>query len=181
MLTRALGVPERALRGFERKIYVKVRQVLWDYEPLRASHAEIAIEVRERDVRLTGRVRTLPQKTIAGVLAKRVEDIDTVDNALVADTEVIRAVANALAADERTASHVLLVDARHGLVVLRGEVPNEDTRLAALETTSGVPLVAAVRDRMVVSLENVPPLAQSRRSDALAANVAAETAVAGRA
>ena len=75
-------------------------------------------------MRLRGRVRTLPQKLIAGVLVERMTEVGAVTNELIADPEVVRAVADALAQDERTAAYVLRVDARHGIVMLRGEVPS---------------------------------------------------------
>ena len=104
----------------EKKLYTRARRVLWDYEPLRASHAEIYIDVDGDHVRLRGRVRTLPQKLIASVLLSRMQDVGSVDNDLVADPEVVRAVADALAQDERTAAYVIRVDARHGVVMQIG-------------------------------------------------------------
>ena len=56
--------PERELQRAEKKLYTRVRRVLWDYEPLRASHAEIYIDVEGNLVSLRGRVRTEPQKLI---------------------------------------------------------------------------------------------------------------------
>ena len=40
--------PSRDLRKDEKKLYSRVRRVLWDYEPLRASHAEIFIDIELR-------------------------------------------------------------------------------------------------------------------------------------
>src|SRR5882762_4768315 len=98
--------PARELQKHEKKLYTRVRRVLWDYEPLRASHAEIFIDVQNDAVRLRGRVRTLPQKIISEMLVRRMTDVDSVTNDLVADPEVVRAVADALAQDERTAAYV---------------------------------------------------------------------------
>src|SRR5215471_20366907 len=102
--------PERGLSKPERKLYTRVRRVLWDYEPLRASHAEIFIDVDGDRVRLRGRVRTLPQKLIAGVLVQRMQDVGSVSNDLIADPDVVRSVADALARDERTAAYVIQLD-----------------------------------------------------------------------
>ena len=44
--------PDRALERAEKKTYSRVRRVLWDYEPLRASHAEIFIDVLSPPPRL---------------------------------------------------------------------------------------------------------------------------------
>src|SRR5258708_29460257 len=116
-------------------MYSRVRRVLWDYEPLRASHAEIFIDVAGNAVRLHGRVRTMPQKLIAAVLVERMAEVGVVSNDLIADPDVVRAVADALAQDERTAPYVLRVDSRHGIVTLRGLVPNEATKEVAVAIT----------------------------------------------
>ncbi len=121
-LSWVVRAPDRPLQGAEKKTYTRVRRVLWDYEPLRASHAEIFIDVEGDQVRLRGRVRTLPQKLIASGIVARMPEVGDVINELIADPEVVRAVADALAQDDRTAAYVLRVDARHGVVTLRGEV-----------------------------------------------------------
>ena len=130
--------PERELQRHEKKLYTRVRRVLWDYEPLRASHAEIFIDVEDEYVRLRGRVRTLPQKIIAGALVRRMPDVAEVTNELIADPEIVRAVADALAQDERTAPYAVRVDARHGIVILRGEVPSEDVQAVASDIAARV-------------------------------------------
>src|SRR5919197_158669 len=141
MLVWRVRTPERELRGDEKKRWVKVRQALWDYEPLRASHAEIQIDVQGRTVRLSGRVRTLSQKVIAGLLVQRLPEVDAVANELLADAEVVRAVADVLARDERTAPYVIQVEARDGVVTLRGEVASEGIKQAAVEVASQAPAV----------------------------------------
>ncbi len=156
--------PERELGREEKKVYTRVRRVLWDYEPLRASHAEIFIDVEGDQVRLRGRVRTLPQKLIASVLVERTPEVSSVVNELIADPEVIRAVADALAQDERTAAYVLRVDSRHGVVVLRGEVPNDVVRQAATQIAGGVPLVSSVRSELTIGGDPRPAVALTRPS-----------------
>ncbi|HEX2186151.1 MAG TPA: BON domain-containing protein [Chloroflexota bacterium] len=151
--------PERELRGDEKKRWAQVRQTLWDYEPLRASHAEILIDVQGRAVRLSGRVRTLSQKVIAGLLVQRLPEVQSVANELLADAEVVRAVADALARDERTAPYVIQVEARHGVVMLRGEVASEGIRQAAVEAASRTPSVAAVHDRLSIGGPTYKPYA----------------------
>jgi osmotically-inducible protein OsmY len=136
--------------------------VLWDYEPLRASHAEIYIDVNGAHVRLRGRVRTLPQKLIAGVLVERMSDVGSVTNDLVADPDVVRAVADALAQDDRTAAYVLRVDARHGVVTLRGEVPTESLQAIAVQIAASLPLVNSIRNQMTVGGDPRPAVALTR-------------------
>ena len=145
--------PDRPLERTEKKTYTRVRRVLWDYEPLRASHAEIFIDVEGDLVRLRGRVRTLPQKLIASGIVARMPEVGGVTNELIADPDVVRAVADALAQDERTAAYVLRVDARHGVVSLRGEVPSQAVQDAAMATAASVPLVATVRNLTTIGGE----------------------------
>lgn len=154
--------PERDLERAEKKTYTRVRRVLWDYEPLRASHAEIFIDVEGDQVRLRGRVRTLPQKLIAGVLVERMSEVGSVINELIADPDVVREVADALAQDERTAPYVLRVDSRHGVVSLRGEVPSSTVEETAVTIASAVPTVATVRNHLVVGGEPRPAIALAK-------------------
>jgi osmotically-inducible protein OsmY len=156
--------PKGELGRAEKKVYTRVRRVLWDYEPLRASHAEIFIDLDGQAVTLRGRVRTLPQKVIAEVLVKRMTEVGSVTNQLIADPEVVRAVADALAQDERTAPYVIRVDSRHGIVILRGEVPSEATQQVALEIASNVPLVSSVRNQVTIGGEVRPSVALARPS-----------------
>jgi len=161
-LSWVVRAPDRALERSERKLYSRVRRVLWDYEPLRASHAEIYIDVNGDAVRLRGRVRTLPQKLIARGLVERMPEVGSVDNDLIADPEVVRAVADALAQDERTAPYVIRVDARHGVVTLRGEVPTESIQSAAFEIAGSVPTVNSFRNQLTIGGDPRPAIALAR-------------------
>jgi osmotically-inducible protein OsmY len=157
--------PARNLRGDEKKLFARVRQTLWDYEPLRASHAEIVIGIRGGSVRLSGRVRTTNQKVLAELLTRRLVGVDDVTNDLIADPEVVRQVADALAADTRTAPYVLRVDSRHGVVSLQGDVPDEVTSQAALAIASAAPSVALVRNQLALGGPILPPVALIAESD----------------
>ena len=165
-MTWVVRAPARALDRTEKKTFARVRRVLWDYEPLRASHAEIYIDVTGDQVRLSGRVRTMPQKLIAELLVGRMPEVRSVVNELVADPEVIRAVADALAQDDRTASYVIRVESRHGLVTLRGEVATESIQAAALEIASRVPTVQSVRNQLTIGGDPRPAIALARPSAA---------------
>ncbi|MBV8714175.1 MAG: BON domain-containing protein [Chloroflexi bacterium] len=154
--------PDRGLERAEKRTYTRVRRVLWDYEPLRASHAEIFIDVQGDEVRLRGRVRTMPQKLIASGLVERMPDVSAVVNELIADPEVVRAVADALAQDERTAPYVIRVESRHGLVSLRGEVASQAIQGAAAGIAAAVPTVATVRNYLTVGGDPRPAAALAR-------------------
>jgi osmotically-inducible protein OsmY len=165
-LSWVVRAPDRPLERAEKKTYTRARQVLWDYEPLRASHAQIFIDVEGDQVRLRGRVRTLPQKLIASGIVARMPEVGGVINELIADPEVVRAVADALAQDERTAAYVLRVDARHGVVSLRGEVPSQAVQDAAMAIAASVPLVATVRNLMTIGGEPRAVVSLRRPRDA---------------
>jgi osmotically-inducible protein OsmY len=167
--------PDRTLEREEKKTYSRVRRVLWDYEPLRASHAEIFIDVAGDQVRLRGRVRSLPQKLIASGIVARMPEVGGVVNELIADPEIVRAVADALAQDERTAAYVLRVDARHGVVTLRGEVPSQAVQDAAMAIAASVPTVATVRNLTDIGGDARPAVALTRPT--AAADVAGPDAV----
>jgi osmotically-inducible protein OsmY len=154
--------PSGELKRAEKKLHSRVRRVLWEYEPLRASHAEIDIGIAGQGVLLRGRVRTLPQKLIAKALVERMADVDVVTNELIADPDVVRAVADALAQDERTAAYVIRVDSRHGVVVLRGEVPSDAVRQAAIDIATNVPTVGSVRNALAIGGETQPAVALAR-------------------
>src|SRR5260370_23245028 len=154
-----IRAPARDLERAEKKLYTRVRRVLWEYEPLRASHAEIDIVIAGGSVVLRGRVRTMPQKLIAKVLVERMTDVDNVTNELISDPEVVRAVADALAQDERTAAYVIRVDSRHGVVVLRGEVPSDDVVQAAIEIAPTVGLATTLRNPLPLRDPPPPPAA----------------------
>jgi hypothetical protein len=151
--------PGKHLRGEERKLFAQVRQTLWDYEPLRASHADITIGIRRGSVTLSGRVRTVTHKILAEVLTRRLSGADEVINQLVADPEVVRDVADALAADPRTAPYVIRVDVRHGLATLQGEVPDAATSQAAVDVASRATSVALVRTQLTLGGPTYPPIA----------------------
>ena len=176
-MTWVVRAPDQQLAKHEKKLYTRVRRVLWEYEPLRASHAEIFIDVSDHAVRLRGRVRTLPQKILAEVLTKRLDEVASVTNELIADPEVVRAVADALAQDERTAPYVIRVEARHGIVTLRGEVPSEAVQQAAIDVASRVPLVGTVRNQLGPSGQARPAIALARPGAAADEPSPAATAV----
>lgn len=158
MLTSGPTYPgARELVGDEKRLYVQARRALWDYEPMRASHAQVLIEVQGRELRLSGRVRTLAQKVLAEAFVKRLPGVSAVTNELIADAEVVRSVADALARDSRTAPYVLRVSAHHGAALLEGEVPDEATRRAAVEVAAIAPLASSIRERLTTGAPSLPP------------------------
>src|SRR3712207_5780150 len=108
--------PPVAADESDRRLFFKVRNTLWDYEPLRASGAQLAIDVEHQIVFVSGRVRSVAQKQVINALLGRIEGVRGVENGIVADPEIARDVALALARDTELASHVIQVVSQLGEV-----------------------------------------------------------------
>jgi osmotically-inducible protein OsmY len=134
----------------DRQLLMTIRKTLLDYEPLRATRPVLEVSVREGLVQLQGRVRTSAIKEIAEFLMLRIPGIRAVRNELVADPEVVRAVADAFAADSELGPACPIIDARDGVAILAGSVPSEDLVRRAIEVASAVPLVASVTSHLDV-------------------------------
>jgi osmotically-inducible protein OsmY len=154
----------RALAPHDERLLLALRRVLWDYEPLRATRAPLVLDVQDGRVRLEGRTRTEALRVIAGYLVSFVPGVVAVDNAIVSDDQVIRAVADALAADPLTAPHVIRVSARYGEVTLAGEVTSAEAEARAVELARAVPGVTEVRSDLArVRPEDVASAAAVQR------------------
>jgi hypothetical protein len=129
--------------GFLAGLLGEVRDVLWDYEPLRATRAPLTLDADAGRVRLGGRTRTEALRLLAGYLVSYVEGVVAVENAIVSDDMVQRAVADALAADPVTAPHCLQVAVRYGEVRLIGAVTDPSAAPRAVEIARTVPTVVA--------------------------------------
>src|SRR5262249_45289424 len=110
------------LPNADRHLLTAIRKVLWAYEPLRATRPTLEIFVRDGRVTLSGRVRTLAIKEISEYMVFRLDGVRAVRNDLVADPEVMRDVADAIAADPELGPLCPRVDVREGVVSLSGDV-----------------------------------------------------------
>ena len=128
----------------------RVRKVLWEDEPLRATKPRLVVQVDGGRVTLSGRMRTLAMKEISEYLLRRLDGVNAVRNDVVADPEVIQAVADALATDPELGPLCIRVDARDGDVVLAGDIPSEALADRALDVASRVPVAERVGSRMIV-------------------------------
>ncbi len=128
----------------------RVRRALWNYEPLRASKPRLEVGVDGGRVTLSGRMRTLAMKEISEYLLRRLDGVNAVRNDIVADPEVIQAVADALATDPELGPLCIRVDARDGDVVLAGDVPSDALADRAIDVASHVPVAERVGSRMIV-------------------------------
>ena len=145
MAHQGMDAPVRALGPDAQRVVFELERALHEYEPLRATRAQISVDVEGGRVRLRGRTRTEALRLIAGYLASFGRGVSEIQNELVSDDQVIRAVADALAADPLTAPHVLQVDCRYGDVTLTGEVDAAEAEARAVELARQVPTVTAVR------------------------------------
>jgi osmotically-inducible protein OsmY len=155
-------------RAFEReadkRLFLELRRRLWDYEPLRASHPDLDLEVTHGMVLVRGRVRTLAMKEIVGYLCQRREGVTAVRNQLISDAEVEREVADALAADPELGPLCLRVDARNGVATLSGDLPRPELEARSVEVARSAPNVVDVMSELVVRLAQRPPTAPPRKS-----------------
>jgi osmotically-inducible protein OsmY len=115
-----------------------VEEALQAYSALRTSRPEIIVTEVEGVVTLTGYVPSASIRAMAGVLASTVEGVSEVINDLVAAPDLERAIAVALAADERTRSWPIRVRADLGIAQLQGRVPDEQAVQIALEVAHKV-------------------------------------------
>jgi osmotically-inducible protein OsmY len=118
---------------------------LWQDMTTRATERRaLLVEVHHGQVQLTGHVTTQRYRQHASDLVRGVRGVRAIHNALVADPDLVVAVAQALSNDRRTRAAIIRVGASHGWILLAGEVPDSETRLAAEEVSACVPAVRGV-------------------------------------
>jgi hypothetical protein len=147
----------------DRELLLEIRKALWAYEPLRATRPTLIIGVQDGRVVLSGRVRTLAIKEVAEYLVLGVAGVRAVRNDLLADPEVARSVADAVAADPELGPLCPRIDARDGVVHLAGDVPSSAVAQRLIDLATAQPLVASV-----VSYLTVEPVAALVTNGALA-------------
>jgi hypothetical protein len=96
--------------------------------------------------------------------------VRAVRNDLIADPEVIRAVADVFADDPDVGPSCPIVDCRDGVVILIGNVPSDAVARRAVELATAVPLVASVTSHLQV----VPPVLVHSTNGAVAVATADE-------
>ena len=159
MADQFAAAPATFERESDKRLFMELRRVLWDYEPLRATRPRLDLDVTHGTARLSGRVRTLAMKQIAGYLCRRVEGVGAVRNELISDTEVQRQVADALAVDDELGPLCLRVDARDGVATLSGDLPSPEFEERALQAARMAPGVAEVVSELLVRRPGRPPTA----------------------
>jgi osmotically-inducible protein OsmY/sporulation protein YlmC with PRC-barrel domain len=120
------------------------------------------VSVSQGLVRLTGSVRDVRAKRRAESIARGVEGVVGVDNALTVDSAVAAAVVAALARDPRTRLASIEVTCDRGVVTLAGSVDTPGERVAAEEVARQVPGVLLVVNGITVQPDlelPIPPYA----------------------
>jgi osmotically-inducible protein OsmY len=135
----------------DRRVLSVIRKTLLDYEPLRATRPLLEVTVRDGLVHMRGRVRTSAIKEIAELLVFQLAPVRAVRNDLVSDPEVVRAVADAFAEDPDLGPACPVIEARDGVVIIIGDVPDEDVARRGVEIATAVPLVASVNSFLRVA------------------------------
>ncbi|MFN0070274.1 MAG: BON domain-containing protein [Chloroflexota bacterium] len=143
--------PPVAADEADRRLFFKVRNALWDYEPLRASGAQLTIDVEHQTVHVSGRVRSTAQKQLISALLGRLPGVLGVHNGIVADPEVARDVALALARDPAIAPHVIQVNSELGQVTLFGSVPSDSLAERAIEIAHNLGVVHSVQSGLLIT------------------------------
>ena len=145
-----LSVNRHALEGLpgyrpDSVIAAEVDRALWNDDVLRESdYDEIDVVVSNGVVSLNGYVMTLTIKARVEQAARTVHDALDVENHLIADDQVVIAVAQALDQDAHTREQMVYVNARNGIVSLSGEVSSAAVRAAVEECAASVPVVRGV-------------------------------------
>src|SRR5581483_2548069 len=158
----------------DRQLLTAIRKTLWEYEPLRATRPTLTIGVQDGRVVLAGRVRTLAIKEIAEYLLLRIDGVRAVRNDLLADPEVVRALADLVAADPELGPLCPRIDVRDGVVHLAGDVPSEAVANRLIELAADHPWV----DSVVSYLTIEPRAAVAAANGALTNGSASHGAVA---
>ena len=127
-----------------------VKEALQAYSPLRTSRAEISVTANNGMVTLSGYVPSSSIKGMATILANSVASVNGVENDLIADPELDRRVALALAGDDRTRSLAIRVRSELGHVQLQGHVPSKEAMEIALEVASKVEGPKAIANALKV-------------------------------
>ncbi len=122
-----------------------VYAALWANDQLRnLEYGYATAEIDGGTVVLKGHVTAARTRQLAEQIARQVPGVMAVENRLVDDDALVNEVCRALVADPCTVHETVLVAARHGVIVLSGDVSSAAARHAAEQCVASVPQVRAV-------------------------------------
>jgi hypothetical protein len=113
-------------------------------------------------LRLTGVVPDVQAKRRAGVIARSLQGVIEVENDLVTDTSIVAHVIDALSTDPRTNVAIVGVLNERGVVTLKGQVDDPNTRDAAEEIARRQPGVADVLNELDVKMDDINEILRFR-------------------
>jgi hyperosmotically inducible periplasmic protein len=126
----------------------------------RVKSLDINVETNNSVVTLRGKVATVSQRTAAEQIARGVDGVRAVTNALQVvpnafrkkvddrDDEIKKAIEDRLSKDGRLKEADIKVRADAGLVTLMGKVPDAKTKARAIEMVRAMPGVRAVKNEL---------------------------------
>jgi osmotically-inducible protein OsmY len=113
-------------------------------------------------LRLTGVVPDVAAKRQAEAIARSLEGVIDVENALTTDTSIVAHITASLTTDHRTDVAVVGVINERGVVTLKGQVDDPNTREAAEEIARRQPGVVDVINELEVEIDDVTELLRFR-------------------
>jgi len=127
-----------------------VEEAILSYNPVRESRCPVEVSANDGRVELKGIVRTTVMRDIVERIAWNVPGVQEVVNNLLADTELEKAVAQRLAADEKTrfCCTGIRVKCVRGNVHLEGKVPDSQLREKVIEIARTTPGVLGVTNAL---------------------------------
>jgi osmotically-inducible protein OsmY/uncharacterized protein YrrD len=138
-------VDQLGIYRLDQAIRTDVERALWEHAPVHTHDSyTIDVTVSGGHVILRGHTRTNADQVQAEQVARAVPGVLSVTNAIIADGELVNAVAQALADDPRLYGLRVFVRVAHGIVTLGGEVPDVEARNAAGAVAADVPGVRGV-------------------------------------
>ncbi|HEY66416.1 MAG TPA: BON domain-containing protein [Caldilineae bacterium] len=115
----------------DKDILAELRERLAAATEFDLSHVKATLE--DGLVRLSGQVADVAAKRHAEAIARSIEGVVGVENAITTDTGIVARVIAALEADPRTRLAVIDVASEHGVVTLSGKVSSPEVRKVAEE------------------------------------------------
>jgi osmotically-inducible protein OsmY len=105
---------------------------------------DIRVGARRGFITLNGYVPNAAQKTRAEQAARQIPGVLEVENRLVVDEDLTLAAAEAVAQIPDSSAGRIFVGAQNGYIVLTGEVPSDESRVASEERAGSVPEIRGV-------------------------------------
>jgi len=138
-------VDQLGIYRLDQAIRADVERALWEHAPVHTHDSyTVGVTVSGGHAVLRGHTRTTADRLQIEQVTRTVPGVHSVTNTIIADGELVNAVAQAPANDPRLHGLRVFVRVTHGIVTLGGEVPGAEARRTAGEIAAGVPGVRRV-------------------------------------